>query len=66
MGLCRLWTEGLDAKRQGDKERALKLIREFARGFAGITVTPKPQIIPEPMELYPDVKVMLVGRDPKR
>lgn len=54
------------AKRQGDKERALKKLREGTRGLAGLSDSPTPFVIPELLELYPELKVVLVQRDPKK
>lgn len=56
----------LVAKRQGDKERALKHLREGTRGLAGFCDSPTYCMMPELMELYPDLRVVLVQRDPKR
>lgn len=44
----------------------MRLLREITAGFVGITDQPGILYIPELMELYPDVKVVLVTRDPEK
>ena len=52
------------AKREGEREKALKLTRECTAGFVGICDLPGLAVIEEMLEIYPDVKVVLVTRDP--
>jgi hypothetical protein len=54
----------LIAKQRGDRQAALKALREGTRGFAGFSDTPAGFLVPEFVELYPDIKVILVERDP--
>jgi hypothetical protein len=56
----------MDAKYAGDKEQAVKLLRELTSGFVGCTDAPHNFVVPELVELYPDAKVVLVTRDPQR
>ncbi|RYP52338.1 hypothetical protein DL769_010695 [Monosporascus sp. CRB-8-3] len=51
---------------RGDRPRMMRLLREITAGFVGITDQPGILYIPELMELYPDVKVVLVTRDPEK
>ncbi|KAK6839456.1 hypothetical protein PG995_007272 [Apiospora arundinis] len=62
----RKWIEAYEARRRGDKERTLKLLREITAGYVGITDLPGINFIPELQELYPDAKVVLVTRDPEK
>jgi hypothetical protein len=57
----------VDLHRAGnDRPRMMRLLREITAGFVGITDQPGILYIPELMELYPDVKVVLVTRDPEK
>jgi len=51
-------------KYNDDRERRLKLLRELTQGFVGTTDCPPVHFLPDLLELYPDVKVVLVTRDP--
>ena len=62
----KLWVKAYEAKRRGDKEQVLKYVREATKGFVGTTDMPTLDFIPEMLELYPDARVVLVGRDPER
>ena len=53
-------------KRKGQKEEVLKAVREGCRGYAAITDMPPIFLLPEILELYPDLKVILVLRDPQK
>lgn len=61
----KLWCTALKQRRNGQKEEALKALREGCRGFAAITDLPAILFVPELLELYPDLKVILVLRDPR-
>ncbi|RYO99927.1 hypothetical protein DL764_006668 [Monosporascus ibericus] len=63
---CKTWIEAYEAKRRGDREETLKCVRRATAGFVGTTDLPTIDFIPELMELYPEAKVVLVGRDPER
>lgn len=56
----------MKASRTGDRERALKYVREGTAGYVGIVDLPGISVLPEMMELYPDAKVLLVTRDPEK
>ena len=61
----RLWGEACDAKFVAhDHERTLKLLREAVRGYAGLVDIPCIWFLPELLELFPDLRVVLVTRDP--
>jgi hypothetical protein len=60
------WFDLLEARRKGDKQRSLKLLREVFNGFVGGTDNPVIVVIPELLELYPDAKVVLVTRETER
>ncbi|KAK8093023.1 nad dependent epimerase dehydratase [Apiospora kogelbergensis] len=62
----RKWIAAYEARRRGDKERTLKLLRELTAGYVGITDLPGINFIPELREIYPGAKVVLVTRDPER
>lgn len=53
-------------KREGDRERLLKTLKEVIGGFVGCSDCPMIHFLPELMELYPEAKVVLVTRDPAR
>ena len=63
---CRTWIEAYEAREAGDKERTLKLVRKATAGFTVVADLPPIDFMPELMELYPDVKVVLVRRDPEK
>ncbi|KAI1246930.1 hypothetical protein MGN70_010815 [Eutypa lata] len=63
---CKTWIRAYEAKRRGDKEQTLKYVREATRGFVGTADLPTIDFVPEMVELYPEAKVVLVGRDPER
>ena len=44
----------------------MRLLHDITAGFVGITDQPGILYIPELMELYTDVKVVLVTRDPEK
>ena len=44
----------------------LKHLREATAGYAGATDMPTVDFLPELLELYPEARVVLVGRDPER
>ncbi|KAI8632921.1 P-loop containing nucleoside triphosphate hydrolase protein [Xylariaceae sp. FL1651] len=52
-------------RREGDRARLLKTLKECIAGFAACADAPMIHFLPELLELYPDVKVVLVTRDPK-
>lgn len=54
------------AVREGDRERALKGIREITAGFVGTVDMPSLAMLPELMELYPDPKVVMITQDPEK
>lgn len=62
----RKWLEAYQARRDGDRARTLKVVRELTTGYVGITDVPGNNFIPELLELYPDARVVLVTRDPQR
>ncbi|CAJ2502250.1 Uu.00g096440.m01.CDS01 [Anthostomella pinea] len=53
-------------RRAGDRARMLKSLQACIAGFVGCADVPMLHFIPELLELYPDVKVVLVTRDPER
>ncbi|RYP49703.1 hypothetical protein DL768_004639 [Monosporascus sp. mg162] len=63
---CKAWIKAYEAKRRGDREETLKCVRRATAGFVGTTDLPTIDFIPELIELYPEAKVVLVGRDPER
>ncbi|OTB08924.1 hypothetical protein M426DRAFT_316224 [Hypoxylon sp. CI-4A] len=63
---CSTWIKAYEAREAGNKEETLKLVRKATEGFAATADLPPSDFIPEMMELYPDAKVVLVGRDPQR
>ncbi|KAI0537902.1 P-loop containing nucleoside triphosphate hydrolase protein [Xylaria digitata] len=63
---CKKWVQVYEAKKRGDKELTLKLLREVTAGFIGVADMPPLDFIPELMEIYPEAKVVLVERDPDR
>lgn len=65
-GYLKMWIKALEAKRLGDKERTLKLVREVMTGYVSFTDIPGILFVPELLELYPEAKVVLVTRDPER
>ncbi|ORY67540.1 P-loop containing nucleoside triphosphate hydrolase protein [Pseudomassariella vexata] len=60
----RKWMQAYNARRAGDKELTLKLLRELTAGYVGITDLPGIGFIGELQEIYPEAKVLLVTRDP--
>ncbi|ETS73814.1 hypothetical protein PFICI_14760 [Pestalotiopsis fici W106-1] len=58
------WVLITRAKADGDRELSLKLLRENMAGFVGGTDVPIVCVVPELVDLYPDMKVVLVTRDP--
>ncbi|KAI1331105.1 hypothetical protein F5Y16DRAFT_408219 [Xylariaceae sp. FL0255] len=58
--------EGIEARRKGNKEKTLKLVRTATAGFDAVADAPPNDFIPELVELYPDSKVILVKRDPEK
>ncbi|KAK8023658.1 hypothetical protein PG993_011724 [Apiospora rasikravindrae] len=62
----RKWVAAYEARRRGDTELCLKLLRELTRGYVGITDLPGINFLPELRQLYPDARVVLVTRDPER
>lgn len=62
----RTWCEAIEAKQQGDRPLALKLLRKLTRGFMGIADVPGALVLEELLELYPEAKVILVLCDPQR
>ncbi|RYP25033.1 hypothetical protein DL767_008502 [Monosporascus sp. MG133] len=63
---CKTWIQAYEAKWRGDREETLKCVRRATAGFVGTTDLPTIDFIPELMELYPEARVVLVGRDPER
>ncbi|KAH8657879.1 P-loop containing nucleoside triphosphate hydrolase protein [Xylariales sp. PMI_506] len=63
---AKLGVEIYRARRTGDKEKTLKLLREFTAGYAAATDNPIGYWTPELLELYPEAKVVLMTRDPER
>lgn len=63
---CKSWALAYAARRQGDRERVLKHVRDATRGYVGTTDMPTLDFLPELLELYPEARVVLVGRDPER
>lgn len=63
---CRKWNKIYQYRRQDDKPRLMKLLREATAGFVAMADVPAFNFLPELMELYPDAKVVLVTRDPER
>lgn len=53
-------------KREGDRERLLKTLREVFGGFVGCSDCPAIHFLPELLELHPEARVVLVTRDPAR
>ena len=66
LGFNRKWVAAYEARRRGDRRLCLKLLRELTRGYVGITDLPGIGFLPELRELYPDARVVLVTRDPRR
>ncbi|KAK8122887.1 hypothetical protein PG984_011557 [Apiospora sp. TS-2023a] len=60
------WVQAYEARQAGDKEKVLKLVRQQVSGYVGCTDMPNVDFLPELLELYPDVKVVLVTRDPAK
>ncbi|KAI1418932.1 P-loop containing nucleoside triphosphate hydrolase protein [Xylaria sp. FL1777] len=63
---CKKWIQVYEARKRGDKELIMKLLREVTAGFVGVADMPTLDFIPELMEIYPEAKVVLVERDPDR
>ncbi|KAI0202710.1 hypothetical protein F4808DRAFT_421080 [Astrocystis sublimbata] len=63
---CSTWIKAYEAREAGDKELTLKLVQKATAGFVGAADLPTSDFMPEMMELYPDAKVVLVGRDPEK
>ncbi|KAI1827575.1 P-loop containing nucleoside triphosphate hydrolase protein [Xylaria intraflava] len=63
---CKKWVDVYEARKRGDKEVMMKLLREVTAGFVGVGDLPILDFIPELMELYPEAKVVLVEREPDR
>ncbi|TVY56478.1 hypothetical protein LCER1_G003736 [Lachnellula cervina] len=61
---CGTWIKAYEARNAGDKETTLKLVQKATAGFVGTADLPPSDFMAELMELYPDVKVVLVRRDP--
>ncbi|KAF3025085.1 hypothetical protein E8E14_014542 [Neopestalotiopsis sp. 37M] len=59
------WVLITRAKADGDRELSLKLLKENMAGYVGGTDVPIVCVVPELVELYPDMKVVLVTRDPE-
>ncbi|KAK8075352.1 nad dependent epimerase dehydratase [Apiospora hydei] len=60
------WVQAYEARQAGDKETVLKLVRQQVSGYVGCTDMPNVDFLPELLELFPDVKVVLVTRDPAK
>ncbi|KAI8625312.1 hypothetical protein F5Y19DRAFT_272689 [Xylariaceae sp. FL1651] len=60
------WLNAYKARRRGEKEETLKLVRKATAGFDAVADAPPNDFIPELVELYPDAKVILVKRDPEK
>jgi hypothetical protein len=60
------WTELFRAKRDGDKDSVMALLRELMAGYVGTADAPPIMFIPELLEIYPEAKVVLNTRNPER
>ncbi|KAJ0115537.1 hypothetical protein J7T55_010359 [Diaporthe amygdali] len=58
------WIEVYRQRDAGNRPALMKALREATRGFVGVTDVPAVDFIGELIELYPEVKVMGVRRDP--
>ncbi|KAH8898633.1 NAD(P)-binding protein [Thozetella sp. PMI_491] len=58
------WIHAWRARRAGDKETTLEIVKELSTGYVGCTDIPNIIFTREMLELYPDAKVVLVKRDP--
>ncbi|KAI0024791.1 P-loop containing nucleoside triphosphate hydrolase protein [Xylariomycetidae sp. FL0641] len=63
---CKKWALTYEAKRKGDKETVLKLLRELTAGFVAVADYPALGFIPELMEIYPNAKVVVTTREPTK
>ncbi|KAK7984160.1 hypothetical protein PG989_011562 [Apiospora arundinis] len=63
----KLWGLACDAKFiQHDAALTKKLVREAVRGYAGLVDIPGVWFVPELVELFPEVRVVLNTREPER
>ncbi|KAK8104193.1 uncharacterized protein PG998_011226 [Apiospora kogelbergensis] len=63
----KLWALACDAKFvQHDAALTRKLVREAVRGYAGLVDIPGIWFVPELVELFPDVRVVLNTREPEQ
>ncbi|KAH9892261.1 P-loop containing nucleoside triphosphate hydrolase protein [Xylariomycetidae sp. FL2044] len=63
----KLWGQACDAKFVArDRELTMKLVREAARGYAGLVDVPCIFFVSEILEIFPNAKVVLNTRDPDR
>lgn len=60
------WVQYFEERRAGNKEQALKLLREVTAGYVAYTDSPICLAVDDMVELYPNAKVVLVTRDPER
>ncbi|KAL7808727.1 hypothetical protein V8C44DRAFT_335207 [Trichoderma aethiopicum] len=60
---CKKWNQVYRYRREGNRARLLKALADVFAGFVGATDVTAIDFIPELMELYPDLKVILVTRD---
>ncbi|KAH8668975.1 P-loop containing nucleoside triphosphate hydrolase protein [Xylariales sp. PMI_506] len=60
---ARRWVQAYEARFAGDKERVLKLVQQQMTGYVGCTDMPNADFLPELLELYPNIKVVLVTRN---
>ncbi|KAK7705535.1 hypothetical protein SLS64_007902 [Diaporthe eres] len=58
------WIEVYRQRDAGNRPALMKALREATRGFVGVTDVPAVDFVGELIELYPNVKVMGVRRDP--
>lgn len=65
-GFPKKFLDAFEARRAGDKQRTLKLLKDVTAGYVGCTDMPCIDFIPELVELHPEAKVVLVKRDPAR
>ncbi|KAI1261501.1 P-loop containing nucleoside triphosphate hydrolase protein [Xylariaceae sp. FL1019] len=63
---CKKMSDLYKYREEGDRARLLKTLQECIAGFVGCADAPMIHFLPELLELYPDVKVVLVIRDTQK
>ncbi|KAH0497650.1 hypothetical protein TgHK011_004939 [Trichoderma gracile] len=62
-GYCKKWNQVYKYRREGNRPQLLKALADVFAGFVGATDVTAIDFIPELMELYPGVKIVLVTRN---